>query len=63
MKPNVDPDKCIGCGTCESIAPNVFEMGTVNDKSVAVVKEADYEAEQDNIKEAVEACPTDAITI
>ncbi len=62
MKPTIDNDKCIGCGTCESIAPNVFEISEVDDKHVAVVKEADYEAEKENIQEATEACPVDAIS-
>lgn len=57
MKPKIN-DACIACGTCESICPEVFKIE--GDK--AVVLDADYDALKDKIKEAIEACPVEAIT-
>jgi len=62
MKPVIDNEKCIGCGTCEAIAPNVFEMGMEGDKNVAKVKDADYQTEKEKIDEAISACAVDAIS-
>ena len=32
MKVKVNPDVCIGCGACQAIAPDVFE---INDDGIA----------------------------
>jgi len=61
-KPKVDAQGCIGCGTCEAMARDVFKMEDVDGKMVAVVLEADYDALKDKIDETVEACPTKAIS-
>lgn len=57
--PKVNQDKCIGCGYCTSVCPDVFELGN-NGKSQ--VKE-DYNTEKNKscIKEAAEGCPVGAI--
>ena len=55
----IDKDKCIGCGTCESVCPAVFKMG---DDGKAHVQEADFEANKDAIQQAIDACPVDAIS-
>ncbi|MAF13652.1 MAG: ferredoxin [Parcubacteria group bacterium] len=57
--PYVDKDICIGCGTCESICPQVFK---VNDDAKADVLEADYEANKEAVDESIEACPVDCIS-
>ena len=49
-------DDCICCGACESICGEVF---SITDK--AVVNEAAVAANEDAVKEAVEACPVAAI--
>ncbi len=52
----VNKKKCIGCGACASICPEVFEMG---DDGKAHVKN------QKNlpcVKEAIESCPVKAIS-
>lgn len=54
----VDKKKCIGCGTCPGVCPEVFEMGP--DGKARVKKGADKKAEC--IKEAIESCPVDAIS-
>ena len=48
---------CTSCGMCEEICPNVFEM-----PDEAVVKDgADFEANEDDIKEAADSCPVEII--
>jgi ferredoxin len=53
----VDKEKCIGCGTCASICPKVFEMS--DDK--AVVKKGQGKSKIPCIKDAVDSCPEGAI--
>jgi len=60
MKPKV-LDTCIACGTCEAIAPEIFKIEDKDGKMIAVVQEADYEANKEKIDEAISACPTQAI--
>ena len=56
-KVRIDEDACTGCGICEDNCPEVFE---VND--VARVKEnTDFNKYEEEIKEAVEDCPSEAI--
>lgn len=59
MTPKINKETCIGCGTCESICPEVFKVG---DEGKAEVLPGDHAALKDKIKEAVEACPVEAIT-
>ncbi|MBN2560021.1 MAG: ferredoxin [Phycisphaerae bacterium] len=60
MKAIVDEDLCTGCGTCEAICPEVFEL--VED--VAKVKANPVPPEEeDACCEAAEGCAVDAITI
>mgnify|MGYP006305071011 CR=1 FL=1 len=58
MKVSVDEEKCIGCGACVSVCPDVFEM---NDDGKSVAKEK--ETDEDCAKEAVDVCPVDAIEV
>ncbi len=58
MEVKVKKEKCIGCGACAAICPDVFEMG---DEGKSVVKEK--ETDKDCAKEAADSCPTDAIII
>ncbi|HHY09640.1 MAG TPA: ferredoxin [Firmicutes bacterium] len=60
MNPKVDPDLCIGCGLCEEICPEVFEMG---DDGLAHVIGADQCEDAGCCEEAAESCPTEAITL
>lgn len=53
----IEEDTCTGCGICEDTCPEVFEL---ND--VAEVKEnADFNKFKEEIKEAAEDCPSEAI--
>mgnify|MGYP006275401245 CR=1 FL=1 len=52
-------EDCTACGLCEEISPEVFELG---DREVAIVKTGvDLNAYEDEIKEAAESCPVEAI--
>lgn len=55
----VNHDVCIGCATCEGIAPDYFK---VDDGLANVVK--DYsEEDSDLIEEAINNCPVQAISV
>jgi len=54
----VDKKKCIGCGTCVYIAPNIFQLGKdgkskVINQDVKSIKKID---------EAISSCPVGAIS-
>ena len=51
----VDEGKCIGCGSCASICSEVFE---VKDGKSHVKAQKDLPC----VKEAIDACPVDAIS-
>ena len=60
MKVIVDQDKCIGCGLCANMAPELFTME--NDKAVA----ADHEIQQEvqaKAEQTKNSCPVDAIRV
>ena len=60
MKVKVDPDACVGTGSCISICPEIFEMG---DEGIAVAKAGAVPSElEDAVREAIENCPVDAIS-
>ncbi|HAC20600.1 MAG: ferredoxin [Tannerellaceae bacterium] len=47
---------CISCGNCEAICPEVFQVNDVSE-----VQDVDFNAYEDQIKEAAESCPVDVI--
>ncbi|OYT41941.1 ferredoxin [Candidatus Pacearchaeota archaeon ex4484_26] len=55
VKVKIDGKKCIGCGVCQSICPEGFEV--VNGKSKIKNEKAKC------IEEAIKACPMGAIRI
>ncbi|VVB67900.1 Ferredoxin [Candidatus Norongarragalina meridionalis] len=59
MKPFVDQNKCIGCGACAALCPDVFEMGS---DGKSHVKNAAGCAKCD-CKRAADSCPVGAITL
>ena len=52
-------DDCTGCGVCETIAPDVF----VVEDEMAIVNADEIAGNEDEIKEAAEECPDEAIKI
>ena len=57
-KVHVDQDECIGCGTCEGICPEVFQLNEETGKSEVIKPEGGPE---DLIEEAIDSCPMEAI--
>lgn len=59
MRVKINRENCIGCGSCQAIAPEVFEL---DNEGFATVKvdEVNEEFEED-VTDAVEGCPTSAI--
>ena len=61
MEIRIDEELCTGCGLCEETCPDIFKMD--DDKDIAVVIKTDYdEYDEECIQEAVESCPSEAIT-
>lgn len=59
MKVYVEQDLCISCGLCISICDDVFSWND-DDKAQAIDQEIPEEF-TDEVEEAVESCPTEAI--
>lgn len=55
----VDEELCIGCGACEEICPEVFQLGD-DEKSHVIAQECDSAA---CCEDAAESCPVGAITL
>lgn len=61
MRTTVDHDLCIGDAICESICPQVFQLG---DDGLSYVIADPFPADlQAEVEEAADSCPTDAIAI
>ena len=59
MKVKVEKDLCIGCGACQAICRDVFEIG--DDGLSSVIVDHIEDVFKDDVIEAVESCPTEAI--
>ena len=61
MKATVNKDTCVGCGLCEEICPEVFEM---DDDNIAKAKVNPVPpAAETTCRNAAEDCPVEAIAI
>ncbi|MBO6015737.1 MAG: ferredoxin [Lachnospiraceae bacterium] len=58
MKALVDPDLCISCGLCPSIAPEVFQM---NEEGIAENYSGEENDGMTQVQQAVDSCPVAAI--
>ncbi|UMZ74509.1 ferredoxin [Natranaerofaba carboxydovora] len=59
MKVEVDQELCISCGLCVDEYPEVFEW---NDEGIAQASTEEVpEGKEDDAKDAIEDCPTEAI--
>jgi ferredoxin len=54
--PAIDPDLCTGCELCVETCPDVFEM----EGELAVISNPTG-ASEDEIQEAIDNCPVEAI--
>lgn len=61
MKVIVDFDLCASTGTCMQVCPEVFEVRS--DGYLYVLQEEPPEQLHDKVNEAVELCPTAAISV
>lgn len=61
MKPKVNQEACIGCGTCISLCGEVFELK--EDNKSHVISGVSYDQYADCINEAIEICPVQAISL
>ncbi len=60
MKVKVDPDLCIACGACISLAPDVYDWDA-DGKAQAIEEDVPSDQEEDAL-DALESCPTEAIS-
>ncbi len=60
-KVKIDENKCIGCGACSMYAPEAFDFDM--EKGKAFVKEGAENTDPEKIKEAMDSCPVQAISI
>lgn len=58
----VNKDACICCGACASINDKVFEIDNNENVAVAIMEEIPEEYEEE-VMDAAEGCPTDAIEV
>ena len=56
----VERDGCISSGNCIKVAPDLFEF---DDESIAVFAKTADDASRDQVIEACEVCPVDALSI
>lgn len=67
MKLSINTEKCIGCGSCASVCPSVFELGSDNKVHFSGNGESKNGKEEKEIeeieciKEAIDICPVQAI--
>lgn len=58
--PKIDPEKCIACGLCPSIAASTFKINDDVGKAEVFNVTGDDQA---TIQMAVDSCPTQAISL
>lgn len=61
MKARVVENVCIGCGACQALVPDEFE---INDNGIAqAINDKVKEENEDLVKDAKDNCPTGAIAV
>ena len=56
----IDSNKCISCGNCVALAPDVFEL--LPGETAKVKETANLEVDQTKIDQAIAECPVQAIS-
>ena len=59
MQVKVNKDLCIGCGACQAIAPDVFEIE--DDGLASAITDEVKDNQKEDVIDALEGCPTSAI--
>jgi ferredoxin len=59
MRVKIDPELCIACGACISLAPSVYDWG--DDGKAKVIADPVPEDQEQDARDALESCPTEAI--
>lgn len=62
MKVWVDPERCQGHTLCSMIAPDSFELSELDGSASAVCEEVP-EDQLDQVREAAQSCPEQAIVL
>ena len=57
----VDLERCVGSGSCEMLAPDLFEVG--DEGVVRVLRPLAGADDEALAKDAVSACPTQALSL
>lgn len=60
MKITLDQEKCIGCGTCAAICPEVFVIDNETSKAKVIKNDGCTTCD---IAETAKSCPVEAIAI
>ena len=58
-KVKINKEKCIGCGTCAALAPEVFEIGS--DFKAFIKEGASFDGV--DLDDIVASCPVEAIEV
>lgn len=61
IKAKVSKEACIGCGACQAIVSEVFQLG--DDGQAEVIVEEISENLESDVKDAADSCPTSAIEV
>jgi len=56
--PTVNQELCVGCGLCEQVCSDIFEMAADGNAQV----KADANLEASCLQDAVDQCPVEAIS-
>ncbi|HIE26485.1 TPA: ferredoxin [Candidatus Poribacteria bacterium] len=59
IKVTIDADLCASSAVCEAICPEVFEV----DEYAQVKEGVDFDEYEEQIREAADSCPTQAIIV
>ncbi|RBY77317.1 ferredoxin [Blastococcus sp. TF02-09] len=57
----VDRERCVGSGVCESIVPEVFEID--DDGVLQVLRQEPPADDLDGVRDAVQSCPARALVL